>query len=60
MADNKNKTDERDRSKVAGGQSYELSYLQDKLGVTREQVEAAIQAVGNDRIRVEQYLTQNK
>ena len=40
MADNKNK----------------LSYLEDKLGVSREQVRAAIEAVGNNRKDVEAWL----
>jgi hypothetical protein len=56
MSDDKNKTDGRDRSRVAGDESYELSYLEEKLGVSREQVKAAIAAVGNDRTKVEEYL----
>jgi len=60
MTDDKNKQDGRDRSRVAGDQSYELSYLVEKLGVSREQIQAAINAVGNDRDKVEQYLRQHK
>jgi hypothetical protein len=60
MSDNKNKQDGRDRSRVAGNEDYELSYLEEKHGVSREQVSAAIAAVGNDREKVEQYLTKNK
>lgn len=56
MSDDKNKQDGRDRNKVAGNEDYELSYLEEKLGVSREQVKAAIAAVGNDREKVEQYL----
>lgn len=60
MADNKNIQDGRDRSKVEGNENYELSYLEEKLGVTREQVRDAIQAVGNNRDEVEAYLKKNK
>lgn len=56
MSDDKNKQDGRDRSRVAGDESYELSYLEEKLGVSREEVRAAIKAVGNDREKVEAYL----
>lgn len=48
MADNTQIRDERDRSRVSGSESYELSYLEDKLGKSREEVKAAIKAVGND------------
>jgi hypothetical protein len=60
MADNKNIQDGRDRSKVSGNESYELSYLEEKLGVSREQVRAAIEAVGNNREDVEAFLEKNK
>jgi uncharacterized protein YjbJ (UPF0337 family) len=60
MADNKNIQDGRDRSKVDGHEDYELSYLQEKLGVSREKVKEAIEAVGNSRDEVEAYLQKNK
>lgn len=60
MADNKNIQDGRDRSQVNGNESYELSYLEEKLGVSREQVRAAIDAVGNNRDDVEAFLKNNK
>jgi hypothetical protein len=56
MADNKDIQDGRDRSKVNGNESYELSYIEDKLGVSREQVREAIDAVGNNREDVEAWL----
>jgi hypothetical protein len=56
MSDNKNVKDKRDRSKVSTSQEYELSYLEKELGKSREEVKAAIAAVGNDRIKVEKYL----
>ncbi len=60
MADNKAFTNQRDRSRVAEDESYELAYLEAKLGVSREQVRMAIASVGNDREKVEQYLTERK
>jgi hypothetical protein len=56
MSDDKNIQDGRDRSKVDGNESYELSYLEEKLGVSREQVRKAIEEVGNSREKVEEYL----
>jgi hypothetical protein len=56
MSDDKNKQDGRDRSRVNPNESYELSYLEEKLGVSREQVRAAVEAVGNSREKVEEYL----
>jgi len=56
MSDNKQVQDKRDRSKVSENDSYELSYLEEKLGKSREEVKAAIKAVGSDRKKVEEYL----
>jgi hypothetical protein len=56
MSDDKNIQDGRDRSKVDGNESYELSYLEEKLGVSREQVKEAIEKVGTSREKVEDYL----
>ncbi|WP_343633415.1 DUF3606 domain-containing protein [Fluviicola sp.] len=60
MSDNKEKQDERDRSRVSAGDGYELAYLEEKLGVSRDEVRAAIEAVGNDREKVEEYLSNRK
>jgi len=57
MSDDKSKQDGRDRSRVNPNESYELSYLEEKLGVSREQVRAAVEAVGNNREKVEEYLS---
>lgn len=56
MSDNKNIQDQRDRNKIDQNESYELSYIEEKLGVTREQVKEAISQVGNSREKVEEYL----
>ncbi|PPL04320.1 DUF3606 domain-containing protein [Parapedobacter indicus] len=60
MADDKSKVGGRDRERVAGNQDYEIDFLAGKLGVSAEKVRQAIQAVGNDRAKVEVYLSSNK
>jgi glycerol-3-phosphate dehydrogenase len=49
MADDKGKTDQRDRSKVASGQDYEIEYLTRQIGITPDQARQLIKAYGNDR-----------
>ena len=58
MSDDKNKTGGQDRGRVAGGQDWEISYMTQKFNVSKEQVEQAINAVGNSREKVEEYLRQ--
>ena len=45
-----------DRSKVAGGQDYEVSYEKNKLNVPGKEVKDAVKAVGNSRKKVEEKL----
>ena len=49
MADDKSKTDMRDRSRVAGEEDYEIAYLSEKAGITREQARELIKRYGNNR-----------
>lgn len=49
MADNKLKRGAADRRQVAGGEGYEVNYFARKHGISREQAEALIKRVGNDR-----------
>ncbi len=56
MADNKNIQDGRDRSQVSGNEDYEVEYVAKSLGVSTDQVRAAISAVGNSREKIEEYL----
>lgn len=49
MADDKSKTDKRDRDRVAGEQGYEVEYLAEKAGISRSQALGLIQKHGNDR-----------
>lgn len=60
MADDKTKKDFRDRNRVAADDEYELDYLAKKHSVTRGQVIEALEAVGSEREKVEEYLTNNK
>ncbi|MGZ8538208.1 MAG: DUF3606 domain-containing protein [Flavisolibacter sp.] len=56
MADNKDLRDGRDSSRVAGNEDYELQHVAEKMGVTIDEVRRAIEAVGNNREKVEAYL----
>ena len=49
MADNKSKRGGADRSKVAGGEGYEVAYFARKHGITKDQAEGLIKKIGNDR-----------
>jgi hypothetical protein len=42
-----------DRSKVAGGQKYEVSYEAGKTGASAGDVKAAVKTAGNSRPKVE-------
>jgi hypothetical protein len=55
MADNKDLRGGRDRSRVSGNEEYELRYMAEKLGVSTDEVKRAIEEVGNDRSKLEQY-----
>ena len=52
MADNRNDRGGRDRSRVAAGQGYELSYFARKHGISRDQAKQLIAKVGNDRAKL--------
>ena len=60
MADDKNLKDERDRGRVSGSEEYELQYLAEKLNVSTEEIKRAIEKVGNNREKVEEFLRGNK
>ena len=52
MADNRKNRGGRDRSRVAGGQGYELGYFARKHGISREEAKKLIERVGNDRAKL--------
>jgi hypothetical protein len=49
MADNKKKKGKADRSKVSGGEGYEVNYFANKHGINREQARKLISKIGNSR-----------
>jgi uncharacterized protein DUF3606 len=42
----------RDRSRIAGGQGYELGYFARKHKISREEARSLIQRIGNDRVKL--------
>lgn len=49
MSDDKSKQGQQDRSRVAGGEHYEVSYFASKHGITEAEARELIAQVGNDR-----------
>jgi hypothetical protein len=49
VADDKTKRGGGDRSRVAAGEGYEVSYFAPKHGITRDQARDLIKRVGNSR-----------
>ena len=52
MADSKSKRGRQDRSRVAAGQGYEVTYFARKHGMSMQQARELIQRVGNDRAKL--------
>ncbi|ESX80158.1 MULTISPECIES: DUF3606 domain-containing protein [unclassified Mesorhizobium] len=49
MADDKTRTDSRDRSRVAGGEDYEVRHFAEEAGITPDQARTLIKRHGTDR-----------
>lgn len=49
MPDDPNKTDYRDRDRVAGKQDYEARYFAQEAGISVQQAEELIERFGHDR-----------
>ncbi|KRB80611.1 hypothetical protein ASE00_16315 [Sphingomonas sp. Root710] len=49
MADSKSKRGGADRSRVAAGEGYEVSYFARKHGLSKREAERLIKEVGNNR-----------
>ena len=47
--DDKSKTDDPDRSRVASGEDYEVEYLAEQTGLSLEQARVLVRRYGNDR-----------
>lgn len=56
MADDKNLRGPRDSSRIAMGEDYEVEYWTDRFGVSRDRLQAAVDAVGNSASAVEEHL----
>jgi hypothetical protein len=53
MDDDKSKTDNRDRGKIAGGEDYEVQYLAETMDISVNQARELIRQHGNDRATLE-------
>jgi hypothetical protein len=58
MADNKTLRGPQDSARIAMGKDYEVAYWTDKLGVSRDRLQHAVDAVGNSAAAVERHLKQ--
>lgn len=56
MPDDLSKRGTADRSRIALGEEHEVRYWTEKLGVSREELERAVNAVGNSADRVREHL----
>ena len=56
MSDDKTQRSPQDASRIAMGEDYEVRYWTERFGVTREQLRAAVDAVGNSAAAVERHL----
>ncbi|MBO0935646.1 DUF3606 domain-containing protein [Fibrella sp. HMF5335] len=60
MADDKSKTGPADDKRINIHEDYEVAYWTKKFGCTKEQLTAAVKAVGVMAADVEKYLTSRK
>ena len=56
MADDKQDRRPQDAARIAMGEDYEVAYWTKALGVHRERLQAAVDAVGNSADAVREYL----
>jgi len=59
MPDNLNKTGKGDRDRINVGEDHEVQYWTEELGVSKQQLERAVQAVGPMVTDVRAYLSKN-
>jgi hypothetical protein len=59
MSDDPKQRGSGDRSRIALGEEHEIRYWTEKLGVSREELERAVKAVGNSADRVRAHLHKN-
>ncbi len=56
MPDDKNDRGAQDRARISLGEEHEVRYWTQALGVTKEQLAAAVHAVGNSADKVRAHL----
>lgn len=56
MADDTTKRGQQDRSRISMSQDHEVRYWTQTLGVSKEELERAVQAVGNSAEKVREHL----
>lgn len=56
MADDRTLRSPQDRTRIAMSEDYEVAYWTDKFGVNREELQRAVDAVGNSAAAVEEHL----
>jgi hypothetical protein len=56
MADNKDIRGPQDSSRIAMGEDYEVRYWTEKFGVSQDELQRAVDAVGNSASAVEKHL----
>jgi len=57
MADDKDRRGPRDRERIDVNEDYELRYWSEKFGVSRDDLQQAVQRVGNKAADVERALS---
>jgi hypothetical protein len=60
MADDKTKTDYRDKTRINMNEPYEVSYWKKRFGVSGQQLAGAVRAVGVSVAKVAEYLSAKK
>jgi hypothetical protein len=60
MSDDKSQRAPQDASRVALGEEYEVRYWTGRFGVSRDQLEDAVAAVGNGADSIEAHLKQER
>ena len=56
MADDKTLRGPQDRSRISMSEDYEVEYWTNKFGVSRDELQKAVDAVGNSASAVEKHL----
>lgn len=56
MADNRTLRGPQDSSRIAMGEDYEVEYWTDKFGVSRDELQKAVDVVGNSADAVKAHL----